>query len=268
MRFNSYKVLIKYLKDRGYNPKLFYKNSKDPPDPNDQLGIEWYPYDHYRIFGMFDSKSLMYLCLFMTNMSSDMFLSVNFCVFSSYIHNYRECMLYIYKYIENCNIKKILLPFGGIPYYIPANVKTYIFDTDLHIKPYLDYRPNCEYVLGPNINLDRLLHNVRPKIVCCVDFSHKIETYDQFQSYLKLFHKWLKVGSKLILNIIIASDDQQKHNKYHFDVLSGFNKINRRRGFYPTWEQLIETVESNYKIIKVYDDPKIDINYVFILEKI
>jgi len=268
MRFNSYKVLLKFITERGYEPQFLLKNIKEKaPDPKKQTEIDWYPYQHYRIFGYFDSKSIMYLTLFLTQNSSHPKISKEMCLWSPFISSFRECMLYLCKYIHKSNIEQVLLPFGGIPFYIPLKVGVTVLDNDESIESDLRVRPKCEYILNNNLNIFQLHYNV--KTIVCINLTQYIRNYEYFEVCMNLFHGWLESNGILILNLVINIDDEDYDEAfgYHYKVLHGLNSIQKRPLFCPNLQQITKAMENLFSIENVFSD-KIGVNYLFIFRKI
>lgn len=270
MRFNSYEVFLKFVTERGYSPKFLIKNrDSEPPDPKKQINVSWLPYNHYRIFGFFDSESLMYLVLMLTQNASDHNLAKEFCLWSPYISSLRECLLFLCKYLEKLKLDHILLPFGGIPYYVPVDIPVEVLDNDFSIQPYLQARPKCKYTLNLSMDLSIFERSYKVKTIVCVNFSNHLLNYDHMQNYIDLFYDWLENDGLLILNLIVAPEEYEYKAplKYHRQVTSHLNTIPKSSYFYPSWSEVTDVFMGKFAIQNVYGD-KFGVNYLFMLRKI
>lgn len=271
MRFNSYEVLEKFLKEKGYDPKFLLKNiNNDPPNSFDIINTSWYPFIYFRMHGTFDSLSIMYFTFLLTQDATNPKLALQYCKWSPYILSYNKCVLYVFKYIQESSVSYIILPFGGIPYYVPVNKSLLVLDPDETILSYLKSRPKCNYILGPKGDIRERRLFLHTDMICCMRLSYYLKDYNQLKNMINVFYEWLNMDGILLLNLVIRSEKYQSYKKIHRwqkEIITGLNNNNKFMYYFPTPNEIKDALSYKFKMVSMEGDYT-DLNYMLILKKI
>jgi hypothetical protein len=264
--FKTLTELENHLEKQGYCSGELANKIHDEiefPSAKRQLSIEWYPHKYFQKHGGYDGKSTLDTTLCIYDSASDPEIAKEFCMHSIFMTSFRENVIFVFRFLE-ARKGIIALPAGGIPYYVPTVLQVEIYDTDSSLKSELENWPNCKAILGPEGDVFQM--NKQYDTICCMGFSFYLNKKD-FVRFLKQFHSCLNTDGILLLNFILATDEQgtcnygynyfktknfQKAMDWNMEVISALNSQPKFNSYFISRTELSEACQNLFSIEQIH----------------
>jgi hypothetical protein len=280
LQFSTSAQLSYYLASQGYVPgELAQKliRNEEFPSVADQLALDWYPHNYFRLNGGYDGQSTHDATLFVYYGKNEE-VAKTYCHHTIFMTSFREAVQHVFSLLEKVE-GTIALPAGGVPYYVPITKRVLVTDIDEKLGPLIQGWPNCASILGPEGDIFKLEGSFNT--ICCMGFSFYLQKQD-IRRFLQKFHDCLADEGQLILNFILALDEQGKDAEdkspfseasfkkavdWNMDVIFGLNKEPKFNSCFLGRKELGSLSEGLFEIEQIYSGT-LHVHSVAVLRKI
>jgi hypothetical protein len=271
-----------YFVSKGFEPNYLadlIKRGGEFPSVEEQLAqVGWHPHEYFRKNGGYDGQATAQTVFMDTEGAENPKAALDYTKHTIFMWSFRESSRFVFERLER-RPGSILMPAGGIPYHCPSDRKVTIYDIDENLAEPLKEWPNVTAILGSDGDIFKMVGQY--DIVCCMGASFYFKR-EQIRTMLEKFHACTKAGGEVLLNFILAMDEQGKEEdgsspfpegnfkkavSWAMAVIFGLNNEPKFNACFIGRQELRELCKGLFEVQEIYSG-SLHIHAVAVLKKI